>query len=262
LPIAAILDLALVVLFVLLAWAEFVAARDRRIAEPGDARLTTNFGLGILILLTAGLLPAAKVSSAFVVQAQFDGLADLYAWSWPLALAVFVIADSFAAYWTHRVMHSVPALWRIHRIHHADGEVDVSTSLRNHPLELLVTLPVSIALIVTIAAPPSVVLVSQAIMFGASMWQHADLDVPWAERLLGNWLITPATHRLHHSPDRATHDGNYGDLITLWDRLFRTFDRSQGRGCVGLDGQVARADHLIEQIASPFMRAKRAGSSL
>ena len=261
-PIAAILDFALVILFVLLAWAEFVTARGKRVAGTGDARLTTNFGLGILILLTASLLPAAKVASAFVAQAQFDGLADLHAWPWPLTLAMFVIADTFAAYWTHRAMHSVPALWRIHRIHHADGAVDVSTSLRNHPLELLATLPVSMVLIVAIGAPPSVVLVSQAIMFGASMWHHADLDLPRAERVLGNWLITPATHRLHHSPYRATHDGNYGDLITLWDRLFGTFGRSEGRGRVGLDGQVARADHLLEQIASPFMRAKRAGSSL
>lgn len=261
-PIAAILDFALVTLFVLLAWAEFVGARGKRAAGTGDARLTTNFGLGILILLLASLLPAAKVASAFVAQAEFDGLADRYAWPWLVALGVFIIADSFAAYWTHRVMHAVPALWRIHRIHHADGAVDVSTSLRNHPLELLVTLPVSMALIVAIGAPPSVVLVSQAIMFGASMWQHTDINAPWAERFLGSWLITPATHRLHHSPDRATHDGNYGDLVTLWDRLFGTFGRSQGRGRVGLDGQLAHADHLFEQIASPFMRAKRVGSSL
>ena len=261
-PIAAILAVALVILFVLLAWAEFVVARGKRAARSGDARLTTNFGLGILVLLVGSLLPAAKVASAFVAQTEFGSLAYRYGWPWTVALVVFVIADTFAAYWTHRVMHAVPMLWRIHRIHHADGEVDVSTSLRNHPLELLVTLPVSIALIVAIGAPPSVVLVSQAIMFGASMWQHADIEVPWAERALGSWLITPATHRLHHSPDRTTHDGNYGDLITAWDRLFGTFSRSEGRGRVGLGGQVARADHLLEQIWSPFSRRNRARSSL
>jgi len=263
LQIVAILDVALIVVFVLLAWAEFVAARGRKaVAEPADARLATNFGLGIMVLLLMSLAPAAKVSAAFIAQSQFDGLAERYAWPWLLSLAVFVVADSFASYWTHRVMHAVPALWRIHRIHHADSAVDVSTSLRNHPLELLVTLPVSIALIVVIGAPPTVVIASQTIMFAASMWQHADINPPWAERALGNWLITPATHRLHHSPDRATHDGNYGDLITLWDRLFGTFSRSGGRGRVGLDGQVARPDHLLEQILSPVYSPKRGRSSL
>jgi sterol desaturase/sphingolipid hydroxylase (fatty acid hydroxylase superfamily) len=94
------------------------------------------------------------------------------------------------------------------------------------------------------------------------MFQHADLELPWLERILGPWLITPATHRLHHSPDRATHDGNYGDLISLWDRLFGTFSRSKERGRVGLEGQVARADHLLEQILSPLYDARRGRSLL
>jgi sterol desaturase/sphingolipid hydroxylase (fatty acid hydroxylase superfamily) len=263
LHIAAILDVALIGLFLLLAGAEYVSARGRAAVErPSDARLATNFGLGLLILLLITLAPAAKVGSALVAQAHFSGFAEHYAWPWLLALAVLVIGDSFAAYWTHRMMHAVPALWRIHRIHHADSEVDVSTCLRNHPLELGVTVPVSIALIVLIGAPPSAVMVSQTIMFAASMWQHADIDAPLAERVLGPWLITPATHRLHHSPDRATHDGNYGDLITLWDRLFGTFSRSKGRGGVGLDGQVARPDHLLEQILSPVYAPKRGRRSL
>ena len=75
------------------------------------------------------------------------------------------------------MMHAVPALWRIHRIHHADSSVDISTSLRNHPLELGVALPVSVALIASIGAPPSAVIVSQTIMVAAAMWQHADIDI-------------------------------------------------------------------------------------
>lgn len=257
-----ILDVALVVLFMLLAWAEVKAARGKRAAGSSDARLITNFGLGMLVLLVTSLVPAAKVGAAFVAQAQFRGLAEHYAWPWLVALGVFVIADSFTAYWTHRLMHSVPVLWRIHRIHHADSSVDVSTSLRNHPLELVVTLPVSIALIVAIGAPPSAVIVSQTIMVAAAMWQHADIDAPWSERVLGSWLITPATHRLHHSPERATHDGNYGDLIILWDWLFGTFNRSKGRERVGLDGQAASPDHLFEQILSPVYAPRRDRRSL
>ena len=258
---SAILDLSLVVLFMLLAWAEVGMASARRPqATSGDARLATNFGLAILILTVLNLLPAAKIAASFVAQDQFAGLTA--EWPWLLALIAFVLADSFAGYWLHRLLHSVSALWRIHRIHHADRAVDISTSLRNHPLELLVALPVSALVIVVIGAPPSAVIVSQTIMVAAALFQHADLELCWLERILGPWLVTPATHRLHHSPDRATHDGNYGDFITLWDRLFGTFSRSEGRGRVGLEGQVARADHLLEQILSPVYDARRGRSLL
>jgi len=262
LHIAAILDVGLLVFFMLLAWAELAAARGTDAEKPSDARLVTNFGLGILILSIGFWLPAAKIASSFVAQGQFPGLAELYNWPWAVALAVFLLVDSFAGYWVHRTLHTVPALWRLHRIHHADDSVDISTSLRSHPLELLVSLPLSVVVISAIGAPPSVVIVSQTITVAAAMFQHADLELPRLERFLGPWLITPATHRLHHSPDRATHDGNYGDFITLWDRLFGTFSRSKRRGQVGLEGQVARPDHLIEQILSPVYAPRRSRSSL
>ena len=152
-------------------------------------------------------------------------------------------------------MHIVPWLWRIHRVHHADNAVDVSTSLRNHPLELVLIFPVSIAVILVVGASPTVVLAGQTIMVAASIWQHADIAAPRAERVLASMLITPAIHRIHHSPERARHDSNFGDLITLWDRLFGTFKKSEGRGRVGLDGQVARPDRLLEQIWSPVYSA-------
>jgi sterol desaturase/sphingolipid hydroxylase (fatty acid hydroxylase superfamily) len=252
LRIAVILDFALVAWFFLLAGAEFFAARGRGIAEAGgDARLVTNFGLGVLVLAFNGLLPMAKVGSAVAGQGLGAGLAVHYAWPWAVAMAILILADSFASYWTHRAMHAVPALWRIHRVHHADCAVDVSTSVRNHPLELVVALPVSAAVILAVGAPVSAVVAAQTIMVTAVIWQHADIDVPWLERALAPLLITPAIHRLHHSPERPLHDSNYGELIMLWDRLFGTLRRSGGRGRVGLEGQVARSDHLLEQIWSP-----------
>ena len=123
--IAAILDVGLLVFFMLLAWAELAAARGKDAEKPSDARLVTNFGLGILILSIGFWLPAAKIASSFVAQGQFPGLAELYNWPWAVALAVFLLVDSFAGYWVHRTLHTVPALWRLHRIHHADNSVDI-----------------------------------------------------------------------------------------------------------------------------------------
>lgn len=252
----AILDLILIGWFALLAGIEFVEARRRAIVEAGnDARLITNFGLGALGLATNSMLPIAKIGSSVLAQSLGGGLATLFEWPWLLALGVFLLADSLAAYWTHRAMHALPWLWRIHRVHHADNAVDVSTSLRNHPLELMVTIPVSALVVLIVGAPPSAILIAQTITVVAVIWQHADISLPRVERLLAPILITPSVHRIHHSPDRRRHDSNYGEVIIIWDRLFRTFTRSEGRGRVGLDGQVARPDRLLQQIWSPVYAA-------
>jgi len=252
LRITVIVDLALVAWFSLLALAEFFAARRRAVPEPGgDARLITNFGLGVLVLVSNGLRPMVKVGSSWLAQWAGLGLATRFAWPWALALGVLILADSFASYWTHRALHAVPGLWRIHRVHHSDYSVDVSTSLRSHPLELIVIFPISVAVILLVGAPPTAVIAAQTIMVAASIWQHADIQLPRLERMLGPWLITPSIHRVHHSPERRLHDSNYGELITFWDQLFGTFSRSEGRRRVGLDGQVARSDRLLEQIWSP-----------
>ena len=252
LRIDAILSLALIAWFMSLATAELISARKRQDAEPvGNARLITNFGLGISIMLVSGFQPLAKVGSSMIGRAFGLGLAGEFALPWIVMLAVLLIVESFASYWTHRAMHALPPLWRIHRVHHADSAVDVSTSLRHHPLELAVTLPVSALIILAIGAPVSAVVASQTIMTAASIFQHADIGFPRRERALGKWLVTPEIHRLHHSPEQQLHDGNYGDLIILWDRLFGTFNRSAGRVRVGLDDQLSRPDDLLEQILSP-----------
>ncbi len=253
---AAILDLGLVVWFMVLAGAELIAVRSRGPAKTtGDARLVTNFGLGALVLFLNSVLPLVKIGSSLLDPWLGGGLCRLLALPWAVALLVFVFADSFATYWTHRMMHAVPIFWRIHRVHHADAEVDVSTSLRNHPLELLVTVPVSVTVIISTGAPPTAVIAAQAIAVAAAIWQHADIEVPRLEGILSRFLITPLIHRVHHNPERRLHDSNYGELITLWDRLFGTFNPGRGRGRVGLEGRVGRENGLLKQIWSPVYAA-------
>jgi sterol desaturase/sphingolipid hydroxylase (fatty acid hydroxylase superfamily) len=253
LRIAVVLNLALVAWFFALAAAELVAARRRPAGEPsGDGRLITNFGLGVLALAASSLVPMVKLGTSFLGQSAETGFAVRYAWPGLVVVGVLLLADSLATYWTHRAMHAVPWLWRIHRVHHSDAAVDVSTSLRNHPLELVVTIPVSVAVIVIVGASPTAVLITQTIMVAASIWQHADIDLPRADRALAPLLITPGIHRLHHSPERRLHDSNYGDLITLWDQLFGTFSRPGARARVGLENQIAPSNRLLQQLWSPI----------
>jgi sterol desaturase/sphingolipid hydroxylase (fatty acid hydroxylase superfamily) len=209
-----------------------------------------------LVVLVGTVFPMASVAASELSERSGVGLTHHVALPWIAVLGVAIGAQTFAAYWVHRWMHGAPLLWRIHRVHHADSAVDVSTSLRNHPLELLVTLPVSALVTFVIGAPVSVVVAVQTIIVAAALWQHADIALPRRlDRALSRVIFTPRLHRLHHNPERAIHDSNFGELIILWDRLFGTLNLSETRGEVGLEGQATRPDRLIDQICSPLYSA-------
>lgn len=247
---------------VLLGWVIFLALAEawsgrRAHQRANDRRLLTNVSFTIFIFGTAALFPLARLAASSVGQWLNLGLLRSVHWPWVAILAIAVLADSFANYWTHRIAHQTPLLWRLHRVHHADNEVDLSTSFRNHPLELLiVTLPVSAAVILVLGTSPSVVVATQTLLAAATLWQHADIVLSRRiDRALGWVIVTPRFHRLHHNPERATHDSNFGELLTVWDRLFGTFNRAEGRLSVGLDDQVAAPDRLLQQIWSPVYSA-------
>jgi sterol desaturase/sphingolipid hydroxylase (fatty acid hydroxylase superfamily) len=250
-----LINLTLLGWFVALAIAEAFFARDGQPREGSDdGRLLTNFGLTALVLLATSILPLANIASA-----EFGagiGLAYYVDLPWIVLFALTWLGQSFAAYWAHRWMHAFPLLWRVHRVHHADTSVDVSTSLRNHPLELLVMIPASALVIVVIGAPVSVVVAVQSILVAAAIWEHADIALPKRlDRALGFLLVTPRLHRLHHSPDRGNHDSNYGNSLTLWDRLFGTLNDREERLEVGLTRQRAAPNRLLDQICSPLHAA-------
>jgi sterol desaturase/sphingolipid hydroxylase (fatty acid hydroxylase superfamily) len=252
-----IVFVALITWFALLAIAEFLAARKRGPSCNGsDSRLVTNFGLAAIGLVASSLLPLANLSSAAFSERLGIGISRHVAVPWVAMFALTAIAQTFAAYWVHRAMHQTSLLWRVHRVHHADSAVDVSTSLRNHPFELLLTVPVSALVVLLLGAPVSVVVAFQTLIVAAAIWQHADIDLPLRlDRMLAVAIVTPRLHRLHHNPERPVHDSNFGELVTVWDRLFGTLNLSEARGRVGLDHQAARPDNLLEQIWSPVHTA-------
>jgi sterol desaturase/sphingolipid hydroxylase (fatty acid hydroxylase superfamily) len=225
-------------------------------SAANDGRLLTNFGLTAIGLVAGGLIPLSRITASAFAQKYHLGLGPALGLSWPvLAIATFLLG-SLGAYWTHRLMHVVPLFWRVHRVHHADSAVDVSTSLRNHPLELLVTVPVSLLAVVALGAPPTAVVASQTLLIAAALWQHADIDLPpAADRFLSMIIITPRLHRLHHNPERAVHDTNFGDAIIIWDRLFGTLRLTAASPDVGLKDQRSRADHIVDQLCSPLYGA-------
>jgi sterol desaturase/sphingolipid hydroxylase (fatty acid hydroxylase superfamily) len=254
----ALLGLALIAWFAVLALAESTFARSSdRVEHHGDGRLVTNFGFGIFALVASLILPLANIGAAVTGEWAQWGLANQVELPWWAITALLLAVQSLAAYGVHRLMHAAPILWRIHRVHHSDQAVDVSTGLRNHPLELLLVVPIETAVVLLLGAPVSAVVAVQTLLAAANFWQHADIRLPsWLEPALRLVIITPRLHRLHHHPERLVHDSNYGDLVVWWDWLFGTLELREGRERVGLDGQVARPASLIEQICSPFYSSR------
>jgi len=253
--LSTLLSLLLVAWFMLLAACEFVTAHSRSAPErsSSDGRLLTNFGLAVLAFIIAAILPVSRIGSSAIAEQLDVGIGHHLHLSWFALFALLFIVDSFAAYWVHRLMHVHRLLWRIHRVHHADTAVDVSTSLRNHPFEMAVSGPVAAAVVLVIGAPPSVVVAIQSLSVAASIWQHADIALPRRiDSKLALAIFTPRLHRLHHNPVRQIHDSNFGELISLWDRMFGTLNTSEERGAVGLENQSSAPDRLIQQIWSPL----------
>ena len=245
---------ALVGWFVLLAVVETIFTRRDAVREPGgDARLVTNFGLTAIAIFVGSLLPVANVGSSVLAERLGIGLTEHAEIPFAAVIALTLLGQTFAGYWVHRLMHVSPLFWRMHRVHHADTSVDVSTSLRNHPLEMLIALPASAAMILLIGAPPSAVIATQTIFTATTIWQHADIRLPrWLDRALGVAIFTPRLHRLHHSPERSVHDSNYGACFILWDWLFGTLNRTEGHGRVGLRDEPIRPHNLFQQICAPL----------
>jgi sterol desaturase/sphingolipid hydroxylase (fatty acid hydroxylase superfamily) len=195
---------------------------------PGDAdrsrRWFTNFGLGLLNGLIASAVPAATVASALWAHKSDFGLLNVLAAPWWVALTLTMLVASLAKYAFHILSHKVPLLWRLHRVHHSDVHLDVSTALRNHPLEMIANI-VFMAVVVALFGLSAVILAAfEAADLLANIFTHANLRIPNAvERLLRLLFVTPTLHRVHHSPLQSETDSNYGNLFSFWDRAFGTY---------------------------------------
>lgn len=188
-------------------------------------RWLTNLSLVLVSSVMLRIVfPAAAVGAALWAQANGWGL--LPALGMPPVLAgliSFVVLD-FAIWLEHLVFHKVQLFWRLHRVHHADTGFDVTTGLRFHPLEILLSMLWKAAVIVVLGAPYLAVLVFEIVLNGSSMFNHANVRLPpTADRLLRKTIVTPDMHRVHHSVIRRETDSNYGFNFSFWDRLFGTY---------------------------------------
>ncbi len=246
--------------FILLALAE--AARPKRPrALSRTSRWWSNLALVVLdTALVRVLFPLAAVGAALDASIQGWGLFNWLCWPvWVTVILSFVILD-FAIWLQHVIFHKVPLLWRFHMVHHADRDMDVTTGLRFHPVEIAASMLIKIALVYALGAPALGVILFEIILNGAAMWSHSNLRVPAAiERPIRWFIVTPDMHRSHHSIERHENDTNFGFCLSIWDRLSGLYTHTPAKGHQGVeiglplwrDGRSAR---LLWSLALPFRR--------
>lgn len=207
----------------------------------GRRRWFPNLGLAALgSLLVRVTVPAAAVGAALWAEARGIGLWHaLAAPGWVSIPASMVLLD-LLIYWQHRWTHAVPALWRLHRVHHADPELDATTGLRFHPVEILLSMGLKMAAVVALGAPAVAVLAFEVVLNATAMFNHAAIRLPpRLERWLRWVVVTPEMHRTHHSEVRAETDSCYGFCLPWWDRLFRSYRAAPAAGeavVIGVEG--------------------------
>jgi sterol desaturase/sphingolipid hydroxylase (fatty acid hydroxylase superfamily) len=192
-----------------------------------------------LVFLNSALLrlvfPAAAVGMALFAQQQGWGLFNYLDYNPLLEVVLAVIILDFIIYLQHVLVHAVPALWRLHRVHHADLDFDVTTGLRFHPLEILLSMLIKIATIAALGPAVLAVIIFEVILNGMAMFNHGNVGLPtWLDRILRWFVVTPDMHRVHHSIEDDETNSNFGFNLSWWDRLFGTYREQPRKGHTGM----------------------------
>lgn len=188
-------------------------------------RRMNNLGIVVLNTVLARLiLPATAGGLALVAEAEGWGLFNLVSVPEWAAVLISVMLLDLAIYLQHVMFHAVPALWRLHRMHHADTGFDVTTGLRFHPLEILLSAVFKLALVLALGPPALAVLIFEVALNGTAMFNHSNARIPVSvDRVLRLFVVTPDMHRVHHSVHRDETDANFGFNLPWWDRLLGTY---------------------------------------
>jgi sterol desaturase/sphingolipid hydroxylase (fatty acid hydroxylase superfamily) len=239
----------------MLAW-EALAPRRAR-AAPRLRRWPGNFGAAVAgALLLRVVFPVTAVAWAGALEARGTGLIPAFGAPVWLAVPLAIVALDLAIWVQHVVFHRVPLLWRLHRMHHADTDLDATSGARFHPLEIALSMAIKFAVIAALGAPAVAVLVFEILLNACATFNHANIALPArAEPVLRAVLVTPDMHRIHHSWRREETNSNFGFCLPWWDRLFGTYravpEAGQDAMTIGLEEfrepAEARLDRMITQ---------------
>ncbi|PIL17975.1 sterol desaturase [Puniceibacterium antarcticum] len=213
-----------------------LAAPRRRREIPRVIRWTNNLGLVVIDTIVLRLsFPILAVGLAVIAQDRGWGLFNIIeAPGWVAVLVSIVVLD-LVIYLQHVMFHAVPALWRLHRMHHADLEFDVTTGLRFHPVEILLSMGIKLAVVMALGPPAVAVLIFEVLLNATAMFNHSNVRLPtFVDRVLRLIVVTPDMHRVHHSIRPEETNSNFGFNLPWWDRLLGTYKAQPKAGHEGM----------------------------
>ncbi|MCB1778204.1 MAG: sterol desaturase family protein, partial [Candidatus Competibacteraceae bacterium] len=221
--------------------------------------------LGIIVVdsfVLRFVFPILAVGAAGLAEVNGWGLLHWLNVPFWLAVGATLLLLDLAIYAQHVVFHKVPALWRLHRMHHTDLDFDVTTALRFHPLEMVLSMLIKLALVVLLGAPPVAVMLFEVVLNATAMFNHGNVSLPnGLDRRLRWVLVTPDMHRVHHSVRREETDSNFGFNLPWWDRWFGTYQDQPHDGhtgmTIGLENfRDERATGLYGLLVQPFLNVE------
>ena len=240
---------------VMAAWEWIVPRRKQAIGRTW--RWPNNLGVVVVDALFVRILfPTAAVGLALIAEAQGFGLFNMVAFPWWIAVVLSMVILDLAIYLQHVLFHAVPALWRLHRMHHADLDIDVTTGLRFHPIEIVLSILIKFAVIAVLGAPAAAVLIFEVLLNATSMFNHSNVRIPAGiDRVLRWFVVTPDMHRIHHSILSRETNSNFGFNLPWWDHLLGTYRAQPEAGHEGMtigieqfrDPRELRLDRMLLQ---------------
>lgn len=234
----------------------------------GDGKLSkrqaVNLSLAVVNTLALRLaFPVLAVAWAIAVYERSGGLFGALDWPLWLTIPLAILILDLVIYWQHRVLHAIPLLWRLHRVHHADTGFDVTTGARFHPFEIALSMAIKLGLISLLGPHPAAVLAFEVLLSLGSLFTHTDIALPRKLDRRLRWLVvTPSMHRIHHSTWRPETDSNFGFHLSVWDRLFGSYTsdprEDERRMPIGLrDFRAPAEQSLWALLINPFRPADR-----
>ena len=247
-------------LFGLLALTEWLRPR-RKLTVSKANRWFTNIAIVVIDSVVVRLIfPAAAVGVALWAQSNGYGLFNLIDAPFWLAGLVSIVLLDFAVWFSHLLSHKVPMFWRFHRMHHSDRDIDVSTAIRFHPIEIVLSMIYKVAWVVALGAPAWSVIMFEIILNGVAMFNHSNTKLPlWLDKIARMVIVTPDMHRVHHSSIQRETDSNYGFNFPFWDKMFGTYIAQPELGHDGMEIGLAewqdeRPTKLGWALSVPFLK--------
>ncbi|MFV0368931.1 MAG: sterol desaturase family protein [Hyphomicrobiaceae bacterium] len=258
---------AFIAVFVVMAAGEAFMPR-RTLSYPKGRRWFTNLAIvafdSVVVRLMATLsVPLVAVAAAIYAGSQGWGLFNWLELPYWIEVALTLVILDLAIWFQHIASHKVPLFWRLHQMHHADVDFDVTTAIRFHPIEIALSMLWKIVCVLALGAAPEAVILFEIVLNGCAVFNHANVALPArADRILRLILVTPDMHRVHHSVLNHEHNSNYGFNLSVWDRLFRTYTPQPENGHEGMTiglapYQNANPTRFSWSLLLPFRKLRR-----